>query len=149
MYYLQAPANAGIIQLMFFMFFGVIALLIYFIFGRQKSTNAKKIISASATKEIKNLTIEGISEKTSSCGYQLQIAGKDLMYTLYVLIILVFLNFFVFIKMSDQTVVKELSTVKAHLDILVAINAFGGIIILMLQYSAFTAIKKSGDHLVS
>ncbi len=149
MYYLQAPANEGIIQLMFFMLLGVLALLLYFIFGRQKSTNAKKIVSASGTQEIKNLTIEGISEKTSSCGYQLQIAGKDLMSTIYVLIILVFLNFFVFFKMSNQTGVNVLSTIKSGLDMLVAINATGGIFIFMFQYSAFTAIKKSGDHLVS
>ena len=149
MNYLQAPGDAGIIQLLFIMLLGVLALLIYFIFGRQKSTNANKIVSASATKEIKNLTIEEISAKTSSCGYQLQIAGQNLLSTLYVLIILVLLNFSVFIIKSDQTAVSELTTIKSHLEILGAINAIGGIIIFMLQYSAFSAIKKSGDHLVS
>ena len=146
MIFLQAPANAGTFQLMLLF---VLALVIYFLFGRQKSSNAKKIVSASETREIKNLTIESISEKTSSSGYQLQIAGKNLMSTMYALIILVFLNIFVLIKMSDHTVVNELSTVKADFDLLVAINSIGGIIIFMFQYIAFTAIKKSGDHLVS
>ena len=148
MNYLQAPGDAGIIQLLFIMLLGVLALLLYFIFGRQKSTNANKIVSASATKEIKNLTIEEISAKTSSCGYQLQIAGQNLLSTLYVLIILVFFNFFVFIGMFYKPDINELLTIKSGLDMLVSFNAIGGIIIFIFQYSAFTAIKKSGDHLV-
>ncbi len=145
MNYLQAPANAGSMQLLLM---GVFALIVYFIFGRQKSANHQKGVSTSTIKEIKVLTIEAISEKISNSGSLLKKAGTNLMSTLFVLVVLGFLNIFYFVKIKDQTYINDFSSVKGDIDILIAINVLGGILIFMFQFIAFSSLKESGDNLM-
>ena len=146
MNYLQAPANAGIMELIVL---AVIVLIVFFVSNQIYNYNPKTGVTVAPESDVKNVTLEGLSIKMSNSGYQLQKAGNHFLYTIYVLVIIVVSNVFFLIKLSNQTNLIDLSTVKGDSEMLLLVNSIGAIIIFIFQLIAYTSIKKSGKHLVS